>query len=353
MRFYTNSHKYVCGIDLHTKMMYTCIMDEHSQVLVHINLPVNQPDQFLKTIEPYRDDIVVACECTFSWYWIADLCLKHGIEFILGHALYMGAIHGGKVKNDKIDSFKIAKLVKGDTFPLAYVYPPEWRPLRDLLRRRHYLVHIRSEILTHIRIVNYQLNLPTLGSDLSRKNQRVQLAEHFEHPVVRKNIETNIQLLDILDQSIHDIELYVLRHIQGVDRRQLFRLKTVPGIGDIIGLTLMLEIQDIERFDCVQQFASYARLVRGQKESAGKQAGKFHRKIGNPFIKWAMSEAAILFMRESNTAKKYVDKQAKTHGKAKAISILAHKLGRAVYHIWRRQDAFDEAYFWKRLNIQF
>lgn len=353
MRFYTNSHKYVCGIDLHTKMMYTCIIDNESHVLVHINLPVERPDQFLSIIEPYRDDMVVACECTFSWYWIADLCLKHGIEFILGHALYMGAIHGGKVKNDKIDSLKIAKLVKGDTFPLAYVYPPEWRPLRDLLRRRHYLLHIRSEILTHIRIVNYQFNLPALGSDLSRAGQRVQLAEHFTDPVVRKNIEVNIQMLDILGKEIHDIELYILRHIQGLDRRLFFRLKTVVGIGDIIALTLMLEIQDIERFDSVQQFASYARLVRGQKESAGKKAGKFNRKIGNPYIKWAFSEAAIVFMRQSDTAKKYVEKQAKKHGKAKAISILAHKLGRAVYHIWRRQDAFDEKYFWKRLNIQF
>ena len=141
MRFYTNSHQYVCGIDLHTKMMYVCIIDQQDNILVHQNLSTSEPKRFLSVIEPYTQDIVVACECTFSWYWIADFCRENGIEFILGHALYMGAIHGGKVKNDKIDSLKIAKLVKGGTFPEAYVYPPQRRPIRDLLRRRHHLVH--------------------------------------------------------------------------------------------------------------------------------------------------------------------------------------------------------------------
>jgi len=99
-----------------------------------------QPHPFLSAIDPFRDDLVIGVECMFSWYWLADLCLQEKIEFILGHALYMKAIHGGKAKSDKIDSEKIARLMKGGTFPLAYVYPPELRSTRDLLRRRRMLV---------------------------------------------------------------------------------------------------------------------------------------------------------------------------------------------------------------------
>ncbi len=352
MRFYTNSHQYVCGIDLHTKMMYVCILDQRGETLVHENVPTDNPERFLALVEPYKADLVVACECTFSWYWIADLCCAQGIEFILGHALYMGAIHGGKVKNDKLDSLKIAKLVRGDTFPLAYVYPSQWRALRDLLRRRHYLVHIRSEILSHIQIVNYQYNLPAFNKKLDRANNRLGIEERFSDSSARMSIAVNVKLLDVLEQTIKSIENFILRHIQGLDRRLLFRLKTVYGIGDILALTLMLEVQDIKRFDSVQQFCSYGRLVKGQKESAGKTAGKTNSKIGNPYIRWAFAEAAILFIRGSDKAKRYIDKQSKKHHKAKAISILAHKLARAVYHIWLREDSFDEDCFWRQLSFK-
>lgn len=139
MRFYNTSHQYYCGIDLHTKMMYVCILDNEGEICLHQNIPT-QPSRFLKLIAPYREDLVVGVECIFSWYWLADLCQSEEISFILGHALYMKAIHGGKSKNDKIDSEKIAKLIRGGTFPLAHVYPQEMRATRNLLRRRNCLI---------------------------------------------------------------------------------------------------------------------------------------------------------------------------------------------------------------------
>ena len=107
MRFYTTQHPFYCGIDLHARTMYVCILDQGGEVLVHRNMKTD-PEAFLKAIAPYRQGIVVAVECMFTWYWLADLCADEGIPFVLGHALYMKAIHGGKAKNDKIDSQKIA-----------------------------------------------------------------------------------------------------------------------------------------------------------------------------------------------------------------------------------------------------
>ncbi len=100
MRFYTERRQFYCGIDLHTRWMYLCILSHEGEILLHKNIPA-EPAAFLRAIDPYRNELVVGVECIFTWYWIADLCQKEGIEFLLGHALYMKAIHGAKVKNDR------------------------------------------------------------------------------------------------------------------------------------------------------------------------------------------------------------------------------------------------------------
>ena len=120
MRFYTQQHRHTCGIDLHARSLYVCLLDDTGKILLHKNIRAT-PEALLKLIDSYRDDLVIGVECMFAWYWIADLCAQQGIEFVLGHALYMKSIHGGKAKNDRIDSEKIARLLKGGMFPLAYV----------------------------------------------------------------------------------------------------------------------------------------------------------------------------------------------------------------------------------------
>ncbi len=138
MRFYTKTHLFYCAVDLHADAMYVCILDAAGEIVAHKNIPT-RPKFFLRLIKPYRKEQVGGCECMFAWYRLADLCADEGIDFVLGHALYMGAIHGGKAKNDRIDSHKIAVLLRGGSFPLAYVYPKEKRATRDLLRRRNHL----------------------------------------------------------------------------------------------------------------------------------------------------------------------------------------------------------------------
>ena len=135
MRFYTQQHAHYCGIDLHARSMYVCILDKNGNVRVHKKLPCER-DQLLRTLKPYRRDLVVAVECVFCWYWVADLCAEEGIKLVLGHALYMKAIHAGKSKNDRVDSFKIASLLRGGNLPFGYVYPRQMRATRDLMRRR-------------------------------------------------------------------------------------------------------------------------------------------------------------------------------------------------------------------------
>lgn len=346
MRFYTYQHRHYCGIDLHTKMMYVCILDRQAQILVHKNIPCQQ-EAFLRLIEPYRDDLVVGVECIFSWYWLADLCAREQITFVLGHALYMKFIHGGKTKNDRLDSEKLARVLLGGNFPQAYVYPPNYRAIRDLLRRRTYLVRLRGEIQGHISITNYQYNLPPFEKHIGKKGNRQHIIERFGDPHVRLNVETDITVMDQLHGQITTLENYIIRHAKRFDPRTFYRLKSVPGIGDVLALTILYEVQDIERFPTVQQFCSYCRLVKCEHASAGKKLGHGGARIGNSHLKWAFCEAAVLFLRQSQRAKDYVARLSQKHGKGKALSILAHKIGRAVYFLMKRNDAFDEDYFFR------
>src|SRR2546422_7645184 len=210
MRFYNRQHRHYCGIDLHVKTMYVCILDSGGQVLVHRNVK-STPEAFLEVVAPYRDDLVVAAECMFTWYWLADQCAAEGIAFVLGHALAMKAIHGGKAKNDKLDSYKIAVLLRGGMLPQSYVYPATMRATRDLLRRRLHLVRKRGQLLAHIQNTRAQYNLPAFARRLAYPANRDGVADHFPDASVRPGIDVDLALLDHYDTLISDLEATLVR----------------------------------------------------------------------------------------------------------------------------------------------
>ena len=220
MEFYTQTHQYYCGIDLHARNLYVCILDQSGAIRVHKNIQAN-PQTLLKMIAPYREDLVIGVECMFSWYWVADLCLQENITFILGHALYMRAIHGGKAKNDKIDSHKIAVLIRGGMFPQAYVYPREMRGTRDLLRRRMHLMRKRSELQAHIRNTNSQYNLPEITANLRTAKGRDEIRHRFADPSVQKSIDLDLDLIDFYDKQLAKVEWHILQHARACDQHSL------------------------------------------------------------------------------------------------------------------------------------
>jgi transposase len=306
------------------------------------------PDSFLTAIAPYRDQIAVAVECIFTWYWLADLCAREKITFVLGHALYMKAIHGGKAKNDKIDAQKIAGLLRGGMIPEAYVYPETMRSTRDLLRRRMQMMHQRAQLLAHVQNTNHQYNLPDIGKKISYRGNREGVAERFADASARSNVAFDLKRIGFYDGLLNEIELEIVRHAKQHDPNSLYLLDTVPGVGKILSLVLLYEIHDIGRFPSVQDFASYCRLVKPRKESAGKVYGSSGGKIGNAHLKWAFSEAAVGFLRHNPEGQAYLARLEKKNGKGKALSILAHKLARAVYYILRRKEAFEMKRFLNR-----
>jgi transposase len=210
-----------------------------------------------------------------------------------------------------------------------------------LLRRGIYLSCKRAELLAHIQNTNSQYSLPNIGKTLAYKANRTGVAERFPDPAVRKSMEVDLALIGYYDQLLRDLELHLVKAAKQHDAQTLYLLQTVPGIGKILSLVLLYEIHDIARFPSVQDFVSYCRLVKCAKESAGKRYGTAGTKIGNAYLKWAFSEAAVLFLRDNPAGQKYLSRLEKKHGKGKALTVLAHKLTRAVYDMLKRGVVFD------------
>jgi transposase len=343
MQFYTERHRHTCGVDLHGRNLYLCVLDPDREIVLHRRIDCDE-EKLLRALAPYREDLVIGVECMFKWYWLADLCDEHDIPFVLGHALEMKAVHGRKSGNDKLDAERIARLLGSGMFPVGYVYPKEMRSTRDLMRRRSYLVNQRSSLITHIQVTNQQYNLPEMGK-ISRADRREGIEERFEDPAVRATVEADMAVIDILDVVIARLERAIIKAARGHDGHAFALLKSVHGIGDIIGLTVLYEIHDIHRFESLGGFLSYCRLIKCTKTSDGKPKGVGKRKQGNHHLKWAFSEAAALFLRANPEGKKLHSRLVKQHGKAKALSIIAAKLARSVYYMLHRNTPFDRDRF--------
>jgi transposase len=344
MNFYNHTHPYYCGIDLHARSLYVCIIDQAGETRVHKEIPAN-PEKLKQLLEPFIDNVVVGVECMHCWYWVSDFCETLGVNFILGHALYMKAIHGGKAKNDRIDSYKIACLMRGGNFPLAYVYPKEMRATRDLLRRRMKIVRHGANLKAHVANTTSQYNLPPNKVNLKNLDAREQLRSAFPDQVVQRNVDLDMVLLDCYAKELSKIEWFLEQQAKQHNPVHLHLLKSISGIGRILSLTIIYEVGDIHRFESVQKFASYSRLVKCKAESAGKSYGTQGNKIGNAHLKWAFSEAAVLFLRGNKKAQRYLQRLQRRMSKAKAISVLAHKLGRCVYFMLKNETVFDESKF--------
>jgi transposase len=332
--------RFYAGVDLHARSLFLAVLDHDGQARLGRNLPA-RPEPFLRALAPFREGLVVGCECVHCWYWLADTCRDQGIAFVLGHAWAMVAVHGRKTKCDCHDAEAIARLLKGGNVPLAYAYPKEKRGLRDLLRARLRLVRQRAELYGHVHTARRQANLPPVSNDVKYKSKRAGCTADIADPFVRRRVEIDLALLEPLDTAICRLEAEIEVAAKEHYPAELAVLQSAPGVGPVLSLTILLEIDTIDRFATRQQFCSYARLCGAARESAGKRVGAGNRQAGNAWLKWAFSEAAVLSAQKDERIGGYLDRLASRRGKPKALSMLAHKLGRAFYHMLHTKEVFD------------
>jgi len=306
------------------------------------------PDTFLKAIAPYRQGIVVAVEWMFTWYWLADLCADEGIPFVLGHALSMKAIHGGKAKHDQIDSQKIAAVLRGGRLPQAYVSPAKRRATRDVLRRRRPLAHQRAALLAHVQNTPSQSHRPAIGTKSADKANRAGVAERCADAAVHQSLAVALARIPSDDALRRAGALPLVTTAKPHAPNPRYRRPTVPGIGTMLRLVLLYAIHAVNRFPRVQAVVSSGRLVPCARESAGNRDGTAGAKIGQAHRKWAFSAAAVLGRRDHPAAQKYLARVEKKHAKGHAWTLLAQKLARAVSDRLKRPGAFDKEKFFQR-----
>lgn len=343
MKYYTSATQFNCGIDLHARQMYVCLMDRDGKKLVHTNIRNNDFAYFLKLVAPYRHDLTVCAECMFGWYWLADACQAAGLTFVLAHALYLKAIHGGKNKNDRIDSEKIAHLLRTNLIPPAYVYPADKRPLRALLRQRLFYVWSRSELLARIQSHQLAHNRPPIRQTRPNRDPwEERLLAQEDNPIRQLALQNDLALIRHYDTQITALEEQLQRLTKATAWRDYTLLQTVPGIGEHLGLTILYEVGDINRFPTVKDFVSYCRLVKGTVASAGKIKGLRGAKLGNPYLRWAFGESAVIAKRDHALIGPLAQRlEARLGNKFKANTVLAIKLARAVYFMLKNQTVFD------------
>jgi transposase len=337
-RVYTLQHQFSCGIDLHVDWMYLGILDATGEVRLHQTIPPN-PQAVLLAVTPFREDVVVGVECLFTWSWLADLCEDAGMPCGLGHALSRRAMHGGQAQNDRIEAHTIAALRRGGRLPQAYVYPRRRRATRDLLRRSNHRRHQRAALDAPSPNTASPSNLgEPLGRSATPQNRRG-LSARFDHRGGPKHMAVDRARVDGDAPRLADLEPDLETTAHGHDPVSRALLRPIPGVGKILALGRLDEREDSARCPQVQACVSSCRLVKRARESNGKRHGTRGTKLGNAHLTWAFSEAAGLLLQHNEPAKTYLTQIATRHGTGTALSILAHKLGRAVSGRRTNQEA--------------
>ena len=348
MHFQTIKSEFYCGVDAHSRKSHVCIMDNAGKILAQKNIQ-NNFQTFKEFLNPFLPDVSVGCESTYTYYWISDGCKKNNIPFYLGHALYMKAISGDKIKNDPLNAKTIADLMRTNFLPEAYPYPEKMRPTRDLLRRRHRLVHLRAEAITHIQLISHQNAIEGIdGALIKDREQWDEIARIFKEYNMASTIQTDLDVINSLTPVIKSVEKEIRDNAIYHNPKDFLILKTAPGIGEILGLIILYETHNIGRFPRHQNYASYSRVVRCEQISNGKVTGRKHNKMGNPYLKWAFNAMIIPARKSSESISKYYQRLESRYGKPRAKARLAHKFCKAVYYMLKNKAPFNEKKFFGR-----
>ncbi len=332
------------GIDLHSKKSQVCIIDKDGKKVKEANLN-NDLSLILEFFKPFGKDVHIVIECTINWYWIVDGLQEAGYDVKLAHTLGLYMITGAKVKTDRRDAFKLAKLLRMGEIPESYIYPKEKRPLRDLLRRRAGLVHERAECYSSLRVQFMKYNLNTMSGDGVKRLLPSDIDIMPIPQEVKDYCVMILQRIDLLSSQIEEIDKR-LKDITLEDPRFKLLL-TLPGVMYVLGLTIYYEIGNISRFSDARQFASYCRLVPGISQSSTTIKRGKGKKQGNHYLKFAFTQAANIAVRYYPKLRKFRDKHANRRKGSVATMvancILAHKIATATFHMLKEGVPFDEA----------
>lgn len=333
--------KLYAGIDLHSNNSYVVISDENDKCLYHKRLE-NDLSIILNGLEPYRENIEgVVVESTYNWYWLVDGLQEAGYKVHLANTTALQQYSGLKYTDDKDDGLWLAKLLRLNLLKEGYIYPKETRGLRELLRRRLIFVQQQTSVLLGIQsmITRYE-NVCLSGAKLKRlMNDENEIIKHIKDEQVCFTVQVQLKILGCIMEQIDCLEKAILRQLK--ENPKFALIKTLPGVGPILGMTILLETGEINRFAQVGNYSSYCRCVDSKRLSNGKKKGENNTKNGNAYLGWAFIEATNAAINHYPEIKKYYQRKLNKTIRVVALKTIANKLSHACFFILRDGVPFD------------
>ncbi len=329
----------MAGIDLHSNNLMIGIVDESGKRLKHQKVDCDLK-QVIAALAPYKSRLKsIAVESTYNWYWLVDGLRALSYPVVLANPAGIEQYSGIKCADDKNDAYFLAELQRLKILPTGYIYDAKLRPVRDLLRRRMNLVRYRSALLISFK----SLYTRTTGAEMKLGELKTlepdKAAALYEHPANQLIARTQKEHIEQLNQSIGRIERAVLQSARELPYYD--KLNTLPGIGKILGMTITMEVGEIERFKSEGNFASYCRAVESKRTSNQKGKGENNRKCGNKYLAWAFVEAANFARRYDEPCRRWYDRKAARTNKVIATKALACKLAKAAWHVMAQNSNYD------------
>jgi len=330
---------YYTGIDLHANNNYLGIINEDGEKTKRKRL-TNDPEDVLAYLEPYKAAIEgVVVESTFNWYWLVDALMEAGYRVHLANTTAIQKYSGLKHSDDRDDAFWLAEMLRLKILPEGYIYPRDERPIRDLLRKRGHLVRLRTSLILSLQnIMDRNFGARFTARDMKKRRDNRVLSFLEGKDDLSLTGKVSIEIIDFFTTKIHEIERYVEDKVALKDEYR--HLLGIPGIGKVLGLTIMLETGDVTRFAKVGNYVSYCRKVSTSWTSNDKKKGKGNKKNGNKYLAWAFSEAAEFARRRDEKAKSFYNRKMQKKNFMVAHNALAHKLARAAYYIMKDQAPY-------------
>jgi transposase len=327
------------GLDLHSRNTYIGIMDKEFKRVFKKRVSNSLP-LILTTLEPFQDQLKgIVVESTFNWYWLIDGLMDAGYQCVhLANPSAMKQYEGIKHTDDQHDAFFLAQMMILGILPQGYIYPKHERPVRDLARKRLFLVRHKTAHILSLQSLIARCCAQRISASEIRKFSIQDLQQLLQEEHIVLSAQANLETIVFLKQQIRQLEKAIQKKVKL--NKAFQQLLTVPGIGLILAMTIMLEVGDIGRFAQVGNFASYSRCVSSQRLSDGKSKGLGNRKNGNRYLSWAFTEAAHLSRRYNENFRSYYNRKVAQANTSLATKALSNKLARICYYIMRDQVPF-------------
>jgi transposase len=329
----------MAGIDLHSNNLMIGIVDQGGKRLKHQKVGCDLKE-VLAVLAPYKRRLKsIAVESTYNWYWLVDGLRAQSYPVVLANPAGIEQYSGVKCADDKNDAYFLAELQRLNILPTGYIYDAKLRPVRDLLRRRLNLVRQRSALLVSFKSLYTRTTGGAMKLGELKGMAPDKAADLYEHPANQLIARIQKEHVEGLDKSIARIEKAVLQSVRTLPYYE--KLNTLPGVGKILGMTITMEVGEIERFKTPGDFASYCRAVDSKRTSNEKNKGQNNRKCGNKYLSWAFVEAAHFARRYDDPCRRWFDRKAARTSTVIATKALACKLAKAAWHVMAQKTDYD------------